>query len=78
MTTDIPHGTVTGGWTAGRVVAVVVGSVLALVSLGLVGGGAALLWADQALRQDGYVTTGTATYLSAALIWVPVRMAGAR
>ena len=40
----------------------VIGSVLALVSLGLLGGGATLMWADQALRQDGYVTTGTATY----------------
>jgi hypothetical protein len=51
-----------GGWTAWRVLAVVVGSVLALVSLGLLGGGATLVWADQALRQDGYVTTGTAAH----------------
>ena len=42
--------------------AVVAGSVLALVSLGLLGGGGTLLWAGQALRQDGYVTTGTVTY----------------
>ena len=51
-----------GGWTAGRVITVVIGSVLALVSLCLLGGGGALMWADQALRQDGYVTTGTASY----------------
>lgn len=51
-----------GGWTAWRVLTIVIGSVLALVSLGLLGGGATLLWADQALRTDGYVTTGTATY----------------
>jgi hypothetical protein len=51
-----------GGWTAGRVVAVVIGSVLALITLGLLGGGGTLLWADQAMRQDGYLTTGTATY----------------
>ena len=50
------------GWTAGRVVAAVIGSVLALASLGLLGGGGTLLWADHALRHDGYVTTGTATY----------------
>ncbi len=50
------------GWTAGRVIAVIIGSVLALVSLGLLGGGGTLLWADQALRHDGYMTTGTATY----------------
>src|SRR5215469_13616402 len=53
-----------GGWTAWRVLAIVIGSVLALVSLGLLGGGATLLWADQALRTSGYVTTGTATYAS--------------
>jgi hypothetical protein len=40
----------------------VAGSLLALVSLGLLGGGGTLLWASHALRQDGYVTTGTATY----------------
>ena len=40
----------------------VLGSLLAMVSLGLLGGGSTLMWADQALRQDGYVTTGTATY----------------
>jgi hypothetical protein len=51
-----------GGWTAGRVVTLVIGSLLALVSLGLVGGGATLVWADLALRHDGYVTTETAAY----------------
>jgi hypothetical protein len=51
-----------GGWTAGRVVTLIIGSVLALVSLGLLGGGGTLLWADLAMRHDGYVTTGTATY----------------
>jgi hypothetical protein len=51
-----------GGWTAGRVLTAVIGSVLALVSLGLLGGGATLLWADQSLRSAGYVTTGTTTY----------------
>jgi hypothetical protein len=51
-----------GGWTAGRVTAVVIGSVLALISLGVLGGGSILLWADQALRHDGYLTTETSTY----------------
>jgi hypothetical protein len=51
-----------GGWTAGRVVTLVIGSVLALVSLGLIGGGGALVWAGQSLRHDGYVTTRTVTY----------------
>ncbi|HEX6519437.1 MAG TPA: hypothetical protein VF070_05395 [Streptosporangiaceae bacterium] len=53
-----------GGWTAGRVMTLVLGSVLALISLGLLGGGGTLMWADQALRHDGYVTTGTTTYSS--------------
>lgn len=35
------------GWTAGRVIAVVAGSVLALLSLGLLGGGGTSLWAGQ-------------------------------
>jgi hypothetical protein len=51
-----------GGWTAGRVVTLVIGSLLALISLGFLGGGGTLLWAGQALRHDGYVTTGTSTY----------------
>ena len=57
-----PSGGKGGGWTAGRVIAVVIGSVLALVSLGLLGGGGALLWAGQSPRAGGYVTTATATY----------------
>lgn len=50
------------GWTTGRIVALVIGSVLALVSLGLLGGGGTLLWADQSLRQEGYLTSDTTTY----------------
>lgn len=44
-------------WRAGRVVSVVLGSLLALLALGLIGGGTtALVWAA-AHRQDGYVTS---------------------
>ena len=50
------------GWTAGRVVTLVIGSVLALISLGFLGGGGTLLWAGQALRHDGFVTTSTSAY----------------
>lgn len=60
-----PPAPTTRGWTAGRVITVVVGALVALMSLGLLGGGGTLLWADQALRQDGYVTTGTVTYSTA-------------
>ena len=51
-----------GGWTAGRVVTLIIGCVLTLISLGFIGGGATLAWAGQALRHDGYVTTGASAY----------------
>jgi hypothetical protein len=50
------------GWTAGRVCSVVAGSVLALTATGLLTGGAGLVWAGQTQRQDGYLTSDTATY----------------
>ena len=50
------------GWTAGRVCSVVAGSVLALIATGLLTGGAGLVWAGQTQRQDGYLTSDTATY----------------
>ncbi|HVB45755.1 MAG TPA: DUF4389 domain-containing protein [Streptosporangiaceae bacterium] len=49
------------GWTAGRVVSLVIGSVLALTAAGLLTGGAGAMWADHA-RQDGFVTSPTETY----------------
>lgn len=51
-----------GGWTAGRAIAVVIGSVLALITLGLAAGGGVLMWVDQGMRQDGFVTTRTVGY----------------
>jgi hypothetical protein len=59
---SVPPGGPRAGWTTGRVVAVVAGAVLALCSLGLLGGGGAALWADTAGRQGGYVDLGSATY----------------
>ena len=50
-----------GGWTTARIVSVVAGAVLALVSLGLLGGGGTALWA-QTQRHGGYVDLGTASY----------------
>ena len=48
------------GWTAGRVVAVVVGSLAALLGVALVLGGVALILAHASGRDsDGYYTTGT-------------------
>jgi hypothetical protein len=54
------------GWTAGRVCSVVAGSVLALIATGLLTGGAGLVWAGQTQRQDGYLTSDTATYAERA------------
>ena len=54
-----PAGT---GWTTGRIIALAAGSVLLLISLALIAGGATLLWADAEQVHSGYVTTTTATY----------------
>lgn len=46
----------------GAVVLVVIGSVLALMTLGLLAGGGFLMWADQTQRDaSGYLTSGTAS-----------------
>ncbi|HET7243845.1 MAG TPA: DUF4389 domain-containing protein [Streptosporangiaceae bacterium] len=50
------------GWTAGRIVSVVIGAVLVLCSLGMLGGGAGALWATTVHRSGGYVDLGTQTY----------------
>ena len=53
------------GWTAGRIISVVVGAVLVLFSLGLLSGGGAALWAQATQRHGGYVDLGTRTYRTA-------------
>jgi hypothetical protein len=50
------------GWTTGRIIALAAGSVLLLISLVFVVGGATLMWADSEQVHSGYVTTTTATY----------------
>ena len=55
-----PEAPPAGGWTAGRIVTVVLGSVLLFVSTGLLAGGGALLWADQTQREGPYLWTETA------------------
>lgn len=54
-----------GGWTAGRIVSVVAGSVLALIAAGVWAGAAGLSWADWTHRQAGFVTTSSTTFSSA-------------
>ncbi|HZD67683.1 MAG TPA: DUF4389 domain-containing protein [Actinomycetes bacterium] len=52
-----------GGWTAGRVMALVAGALLILVSLGSLGGGAAALWADRSQRDSaGYLTADSTRF----------------
>jgi hypothetical protein len=47
-------------WTAGRIVLVVLGSIVALLGVALLAGGGTLLWVDQSKRDDdGYLTTPT-------------------
>jgi hypothetical protein len=50
------------GWTASRIAALAIGTVLILVSLSLLGAGGAALWADRTQRDAGYVTTGVHTF----------------
>jgi hypothetical protein len=46
------------GWTGGSITALVIGALLALVSVGLLGGGGTALWADTTQRDAaGYLTT---------------------
>src|SRR5690348_12179871 len=53
------------GWTAARVISVVVGAVVALCSLGLLGAGGTALWAQTAKGPGGYLDLGTRTYTTA-------------
>jgi hypothetical protein len=53
--------------STGRVVLIVLGSIVALLGLGLAAGGGFLLWADRTQREGGYLTTpserfATSTY----------------
>jgi hypothetical protein len=65
------------GWTAGRVAALVAGSILILLSVVLLAGAGVLTWADHE-QQHGYLTTGTATYSTSgyALASDPVNLHG--
>ena len=44
-------------WTAGRIAAVAIGSLLVLIALTLLGAGGTALWADRTQRDAGYATT---------------------
>jgi hypothetical protein len=54
------------GWTPGRIVAVCLGSVLGLVSIGTLAGGGAIAWLDHTQRDaSGYLTSPTRTFTTA-------------
>lgn len=56
-----PHA---GHWSAGRVIAVVVGALLVLTGLGATAGGGVLLWLDSTQRDSaGFVTTDPERYV---------------
>ena len=46
-------------WTGGRIVSVVFGAVLALISIGLLVVGGILMWADQSQRSGSFLTTSS-------------------
>src|SRR4029450_3062918 len=54
------------GWSAGRTAALVIGSLLVLVSLALLGAGGTGLWADGTQREAGYATTGVHNFSTSA------------
>src|SRR5207237_3355305 len=55
------------GWTGARITSLVAGSLLFLVSLGLLAGGGLAIWADNTQRDAaGYLTTSTHSFASPA------------
>ena len=51
------------GWTGGRITALVIGCLLAVVSLGLLAGGGAAVWADNTQRDSaGFLTSATHSF----------------
>ncbi len=66
ITTPAPS-TRRGGWTAGRVVSLVIGAVLGLISLGFLGAGGIAAWATNTQRDHtGYLTSGARSFTTAS------------
>ena len=78
QTTPGPPTTTGNGWTTGRVIALVAGSVLLVTSFALFAGGGTLVWADQEQLHSGYLTTGPSTYSTSgyALVSNPIHLRG--
>jgi hypothetical protein len=58
------QGGTTPRWTAGRLVALIIGILLLLPAIGLLLGGGVLLWADRTHRTGGYVMSGSESFTS--------------
>jgi hypothetical protein len=56
--------------SAGRILLLVFGSLLALIAIGLLAGGAALLWADTKRDDDGFFTSSTERFETSAFALV--------
>jgi hypothetical protein len=61
-TPAVPVARTGGGWSGGRVALLAVGSVLGLVSLGVLAGGGAALAIDRTQREEGFVTSPRHAY----------------
>jgi hypothetical protein len=81
-TTALPesrHATRTSGWSARRLAALAIGSLLILLALVLLGAGATGVWADRTQRDAGYVTTGVHDFSTrgAAIVTEPTELGSA-
>lgn len=69
------HGRTAGGWTVGRIIAVVAGSLLLFFSLGVLGTGALLVVVDQTQRTDGYLPITQGAYSTSGYALVSEKIA---
>jgi Domain of unknown function (DUF4389) len=77
MAAEPAGGTPTSRWTAGRVVLVIIGSIVALIGAGLLAGGGTALWADQTQRDDnGFLTSPAERFESSsyAIVSEPIKL----
>ncbi len=71
-----PPATRSSGWTPGRTIALGVGTLMVLASLGFIGAGATALWAGTFRDDAGFVTTNAHTFSTtgSALVTDPVEL----
>jgi hypothetical protein len=62
--TPATEGTAARGWSGGSIFVLIAGILVALMSLGLLIGGGATLWADRTQREGGFVTSPTFDFSS--------------